>query len=57
MKKRIKNYSEKNPQTQRGCGCPIAGGVEGEVGWSPGQPGVVPDLEVGGTDCGSGSGT
>ena len=26
---------------QRGCGCPIPGGVQDQVGWGPGQPGVV----------------
>jgi len=25
----------------RGRGCPILGGVQGQVGWGPGQPGVV----------------
>ena len=33
---------------QRGCGCPIPGGVQGQDGWGPGQPGLVPDQEVGG---------
>mgnify|MGYP001864531359 CR=1 FL=1 len=23
---------------QRGCGCPILGGIQGQVGWGPGQP-------------------
>lgn len=23
---------------QRGCECPILGGVKGQVGWGPGQP-------------------
>jgi len=23
---------------QRGCECPISGGVQGQVGWDPGQP-------------------
>jgi len=32
---------------QRGCGCPIPGGVQGQVGWGPGQPGLV-NGEVGG---------
>jgi len=27
--------------TQRSCGCPISGGVEGQAGWGPGQPDVV----------------
>ena len=39
---------------QRSCGCPIPGGAQGQVGWSPGQPGLVPDLEVGGSACGKG---
>ena len=25
----------------RSCGCPIPGGVQGQVGWGPGQPGLV----------------
>lgn len=33
---------------QRGCGCSISGGVQDQVGWGPEQPGLVPDLEVGG---------
>jgi len=33
---------------QRGCGCPIPGGVQGQVGWGPGQPGLVLNGEVGG---------
>ena len=32
---------------QRGCGCPIPGGVHGQVGWGPGQPGLVLDMEIG----------
>ena len=39
---------------QRGHGCPVTGGVQGQVGWCPGQPGLVPDLEVGGPACGRG---
>jgi len=26
---------------QRGCGCPVSGGVQGQVGCGPGQPGLV----------------
>ena len=37
---------------QRGCGCPIPGGVQGQVGWDPGQPGLVLNVEVGGPACG-----
>ena len=33
---------------QRGCGCPVPGGVQGQVGWGPGQPGLVLNVEVGG---------
>jgi len=32
---------------QRGCGCPIPGGVQGQVGWGPVLSGVVLDLAVG----------
>ena len=30
----------------------IPGGVQGQVGWGPGQPGLVLNVEVGGTACG-----
>jgi len=29
---------------QRGCGCPLPGGVKGQVGWGPGQYDLVLDL-------------
>ena len=29
----------------------IPGGVEGQVGWGPGQPGLVLKVEVGGFAC------
>ena len=32
---------------QRGCRCPVTGSVQGQVGWGPGQPGLV-NGEVGG---------
>ena len=38
---------------QRGCGCPVPGGVQGQVGWGPGQP----DLVGGSPACGGGVGT
>ena len=41
---------------QRGYGCLIPGGVEGQVGWGPGQPGLVLNLENGGPACGGGVG-
>ena len=31
----------------------IPGGVQDQVGWGPGKPGLVPDLEVGGPACGA----
>ena len=34
--------------TQRGCGCPVPVGVQGLVGWGPGQLGLVLNGEVGG---------
>ena len=41
---------------QRGCGCPVSGGVRGQVGWGPGQPGLVLDMEIGGPACSRGVG-
>ena len=38
---------------QRGCGCPVPGGVQGQVGWGPG---LVLNVEVGGPACGRGVG-
>ena len=32
----------------------IPGGVQGQVKWSPGQPGLLLNAEVGGTACGTG---
>jgi len=29
----------------------IPGGVQGQVGWGPGQPGLVFEVEVGGPAC------
>ena len=39
---------------QRGCGCLIPGGIQGQVGWGPGQPGLVLNVEVDCPDCGRG---
>jgi len=39
---------------QRGCGCPNPGGVQGQVGLGPGQPGLVLEIEVGGPTCSRG---
>jgi len=36
---------------QRGSGCSIPGGVQCQVGWGPGLPGLVLDLDVGGPAC------
>ena len=33
---------------QRACGCPIPGGVQDQVGWGRGQPGLVLNVEVDG---------
>ena len=41
---------------QRCCGCPVPGGVQGQVGWGPGQSGLVLDMEVGSPACGKGAG-
>ena len=35
---------------QRGCGCPIPGGIQGKAGCGSGQPGLV----VGNPACGRG---
>jgi len=42
---------------QRGCGCPIPGGVQGQVGWGPGQSELAVDLLAGSSACGRGVGT
>jgi len=39
---------------QRGCGCPVPGGGQGQVAWGPGQPGLVLNVEVDGPACGRG---
>ena len=36
---------------QKGCGSPIPRGVQGQVGWGPGQSGLVSDMEVDGPTC------
>ena len=41
---------------QRGCGCPVPEGVQSQVGWDPGQPRIVLNVEVGGPVCGGGEG-
>jgi len=33
---------------------PIPGGVQSQVGWGPGQPGLLRNVEVGGPACGGG---
>ena len=37
---------------EKGYGCPLPGGVQGQVGWGPGQSGLVLNVEVGGPACG-----
>ena len=39
---------------QRGCGCLVSGGIQGQVGWGPQQPELVIDLTVGNPACGTG---
>ena len=41
---------------QRGCGCPVPEGVQGQVGWGPGQLDLVLNVEDGGPACGKGVG-
>ena len=43
--------------SQRSCGYSVPGDVQGQVGWGPGQPGLLPDLEVGGPVYDRGVGT
>ena len=42
---------------QGNCGCPIPGGVKGQVGWGTGQRDLVFDLEVHYPTCGREVGT
>jgi len=42
---------------QRDCGFPIPGGIQDQVGWSPGQPDLVLDLVVGNAALSKGTGT
>jgi len=37
--------------------CPVPGGIQGQVGWGPWQPGLVLDMEVGGPAFSMGIGT
>ena len=37
---------------QGGGGVTVPGGVQCQVGWGPGQPGLVLNVEVGGPACG-----
>lgn len=43
--------------SQRGCVCPIPGGVHGHVGWGTGQSELVLGLWVSDPACGTGAGT
>jgi len=38
---------------QRSCGCPLPGSVQGQVGWSSEQPGVVEDVSARGRRVGT----
>ena len=41
---------------QRGCRCPVSAGVQGQVGWGPGQPGLALNVKVGSPACSKGVG-
>ena len=41
---------------QRGCGCPTSGGVQSQIAWGLGLPGLLLNVEVGSPDCGRGIG-
>ena len=45
-------YRGSGEAAQKGCECPVLGGVQDQVGRGPGQPGLVLDMEVGGPACG-----
>jgi len=38
---------------QRSCGCPLLGSVQGQVGWSSEQPGLVEDVPAHGSGVGT----
>jgi len=38
---------------QRSCGCPLPGIVQGQVGWSSEQPGLVEDVPAHGRGLGT----
>ena len=42
---------------QRHCGCPVPGGVQGQIGWGAGQPRLVFDLVFGNPASGREVGT
>ena len=43
-------YSEDDEAAQRGCGCPLSRGIQGQVEWHSGQPDLVGDVLT----CGAG---
>ena len=45
-----------NGLSREAVDAPLPGGVQGQVGWGPGQPGLVLNVEVGGPACGRGIG-
>ena len=45
-----------NRLSREAVDAPLPGGVQGQVGWGPGQPGLVLNVEVGGPACGGGVG-
>ena len=38
----------------RGCGCPVPGNAQDQVGWGPGQPGLVLNVKADGPASGRG---
>ena len=43
----LRGYRGTGKGCQRSYGCPISRGVQGQVGWDPGQPDLLFDLAVG----------
>ena len=50
-------FHSESGEFQRGYGCPIPGGIQGQVGWGSEQPDLVLDPAAGNPACSTGLGT
>lgn len=50
----LKGGESPTPDAQRSCRLPIPECAQGQAGWGPGQPDLVPNLMVGSPACGKG---